>query len=365
MAETYYDVLGIAADASHAEITAAYRERVLETHPDRNDDPDAVDQFKLVTTAEEVLTDETKRARYDRLGHDGYVGMVERFSSPSSASDQEAQTDRRGSTTRTERTDTESTTGAETSTEDSRSTTGGARRRASSGRRRRSHHARQRARRASAAWADTGARGSAGSGTKTRAEAHFRHGTNTDSGTETRSRYSRRGPDAGTGTGTGTDTDTDADAEVDTDTTTTGGRDSSEDRSNERTATDDGFRYTVHGWDDDIQVGREGRPLDHSTIVIVCCITLVYPLLVYSSLTPQFWLPVNVIVAACTLVLVGYLLTMPRVAITSFGLWSVLVPFALPRVIGLEPVSLLGALVVGAFWVPLGFAVALRWAMRP
>jgi len=72
MGETYYDVLGVDPDASRGEITAAYRERVLETHPDRSDDPDAAATFDLVTTARDVLVDADERARYDRLGHEAY-----------------------------------------------------------------------------------------------------------------------------------------------------------------------------------------------------------------------------------------------------------------------------------------------------
>lgn len=77
MGETYYDVLGVAPEATRDEIEAAYRERVLETHPDHSDDPDAAEQFQRVRTAKSVLTDGTERARYDRLGHESYIGLAQ------------------------------------------------------------------------------------------------------------------------------------------------------------------------------------------------------------------------------------------------------------------------------------------------
>jgi hypothetical protein len=72
-ATDYYAILGIPHDASRSEIEAAYRDRVKETHPDLNDDPDASERFQRVKRAEEVLTDPDERARYDRLGHADYV----------------------------------------------------------------------------------------------------------------------------------------------------------------------------------------------------------------------------------------------------------------------------------------------------
>jgi molecular chaperone DnaJ len=72
-ADNYYAVLGVHPDASAADIEASYRERVKQTHPDRNDDPDASEQFQRVKRAREVLTDPDERDRYDRLGHEQYV----------------------------------------------------------------------------------------------------------------------------------------------------------------------------------------------------------------------------------------------------------------------------------------------------
>src|SRR6056297_3955549 len=77
MGESYYEILGVAPDASTDTIERAYRERVLETHPDHNDRPEATAEFTAVRTAADVLTDDTERARYDRLGHAAYTGTAD------------------------------------------------------------------------------------------------------------------------------------------------------------------------------------------------------------------------------------------------------------------------------------------------
>lgn len=73
MAETFYSLLGVDADANSETIRHAYRDLLKECHPDVSDDPAAPDQFSRLTTARDVLLDETERDRYDRLGHDTYV----------------------------------------------------------------------------------------------------------------------------------------------------------------------------------------------------------------------------------------------------------------------------------------------------
>jgi len=82
MPETFYEVLGIPEDASAEEITAAYRERVKETHPDHSEAPDADERFRRVRRAKEVLGDETERRRYDELGHGRYLRRIEGSHAP-------------------------------------------------------------------------------------------------------------------------------------------------------------------------------------------------------------------------------------------------------------------------------------------
>lgn len=65
----YYEVLGVSRDASQEEIKKAYRKLARKYHPDVNKEPDAEEKFKEVKEAYEVLSDEQKRANYDRFGH--------------------------------------------------------------------------------------------------------------------------------------------------------------------------------------------------------------------------------------------------------------------------------------------------------
>jgi molecular chaperone DnaJ len=72
----YYEVLGVGKNASLADIKKAYREKALKYHPDRNpDDKTAEEKFKEAAEAYEVLSNEEKRARYDRMGHAGMSGF--------------------------------------------------------------------------------------------------------------------------------------------------------------------------------------------------------------------------------------------------------------------------------------------------
>ncbi len=66
----YYEVLGASKDSSAAEIKKSYRKLAMKFHPDQNpDDPGAEERFKELGEAYEVLSDEEKRAAYDRYGH--------------------------------------------------------------------------------------------------------------------------------------------------------------------------------------------------------------------------------------------------------------------------------------------------------
>ena len=70
----FYALLGVARDASEADIKKAYRKLAMEFHPDRNPAPDAEAKFKEITEAYEVLRDPQKRAAYDRYGKAGLGG---------------------------------------------------------------------------------------------------------------------------------------------------------------------------------------------------------------------------------------------------------------------------------------------------
>lgn len=64
-----YEVLGVPRDASSDEIKSAYRRLARRYHPDVNpDDPSAEEKFKEIGEAYSVLSDQDRRARYDRFG---------------------------------------------------------------------------------------------------------------------------------------------------------------------------------------------------------------------------------------------------------------------------------------------------------
>jgi molecular chaperone DnaJ len=65
----YYDVLGVGRTANADEIKKAYRKLARQYHPDMNKEPEAETRFKEINEAYEVLSDEQKRAMYDRFGH--------------------------------------------------------------------------------------------------------------------------------------------------------------------------------------------------------------------------------------------------------------------------------------------------------
>src|ERR1700734_2262436 len=73
----FYEVLGVARTASVEEIKSSYRKAALKWHPDRNPERKeaAEAKFRESTEAYSVLSDEQKRAAYDRFGHAGVTGM--------------------------------------------------------------------------------------------------------------------------------------------------------------------------------------------------------------------------------------------------------------------------------------------------
>ncbi|ELY86556.1 heat shock protein DnaJ [Natrialba hulunbeirensis JCM 10989] len=318
MGETYYDVLGVEPTATQDELESAYRERVLETHPDHNDAPNATEQFQRVSTAREVLADETERARYDRIGHEAYV---------------QAQSGEPTAQAGYSSTNATATTEQKTRRETNRGRRAGQRRtRDWSFEEIRQEAERERAR--------SGSRSRARSRSQTQRTKHTK-----------RTRQSHEHTRTSTDT-TYTESADQTDSTTDTDTDTT---------------TSDDFQYAVHDWNDDVELEWQGRALDHQTIVGLACIWLLYPVFIYASLTPTFPTSANVIVAVCTLGLVAYLLTLPRIAAGIFGSWSLLVPVALLTIeaIPISVLSIYGFLTLAGVWVPFGYALAVWWVLRP
>lgn len=71
----YYEILEISQSADKDSIKKAYRKLALKYHPDRNQgDKEAESKFKLINEAYEILSDDKKRAVYDRYGKEGLKG---------------------------------------------------------------------------------------------------------------------------------------------------------------------------------------------------------------------------------------------------------------------------------------------------
>src|ERR671915_1659045 len=67
--QDFYQVLGVKRDAKPEEIKKAYRRLARKFHPDVNPgDKSAEERFKTITEAHDVLSDQKKRAVYDRFG---------------------------------------------------------------------------------------------------------------------------------------------------------------------------------------------------------------------------------------------------------------------------------------------------------
>jgi molecular chaperone DnaJ len=71
----YYETLGVAKNASDADLKAAFRKLAMQCHPDRNPgDADAEAKFKELNEAYQVLSDAQRRQAYDRFGHAAFDG---------------------------------------------------------------------------------------------------------------------------------------------------------------------------------------------------------------------------------------------------------------------------------------------------
>lgn len=78
----YYETLGVENSASADELRRAFRNLAKQYHPDVNKEPDAEAKFKEINEAYAVLSDEERRAAYDRYGHAGLKGIPLDFEFP-------------------------------------------------------------------------------------------------------------------------------------------------------------------------------------------------------------------------------------------------------------------------------------------
>src|SRR5258705_2057189 len=77
MKRDYYEILGVSRDVDPDELKKAYRKLAHQFHPDKNpNNPEAEAQFKEASEAYAILSDDEKRAQYDRFGHAAFGGAA-------------------------------------------------------------------------------------------------------------------------------------------------------------------------------------------------------------------------------------------------------------------------------------------------
>lgn len=77
MPRDYYDILGVPRNASKEDIKRSFRQLARQYHPDVSDSPDAEARFKEINEAYRVLSDDERRAAYDRFGHAAVNGAFQ------------------------------------------------------------------------------------------------------------------------------------------------------------------------------------------------------------------------------------------------------------------------------------------------
>jgi len=93
------------------------------------------------------------------------------------------------------------------------------------------------------------------------------------------------------------------------------------------------------------------------SLLIVGSMLILYPLFVASALFPPFPLVARLVVAACILCLLVYMISLPEIGLFVFGIWGVIAAVGLVAVPGLSVLSLLGLAALAVTWIPFALAV--------
>lgn len=367
MARTFYQILGVDRSADEDTIDAAYRELAKTEHPDVSDHEAATKRFKLIQRARTVLTDEDERARYDRLGHDRYVRIEgnqelhDEFDDGGADDIQQAAADVVKNAT------------PDDGSEETRSQTvfGG-------------DHADP------TAWTGPGFAEEAGPTNKGAApgwreqERRWRSQTTetadwvfggageTRSGTDSQSGAAR--------TSTADDTGNDQQAKRGSGVAWTAGQAESTagETATQANRQQEHTRRTQHVGAT-TATSREGYAVkdqhtttsqrsvlatdwDQESIGFFLFSFLLYPMMLISSVHPGFLLQINLIVGACTLFLMTYLLTRPGISVVLFGAWSFLLPVTLVAA-GVPLLTPIGIVAVLGTWIPFAYSIAIGLAL--
>ncbi len=128
--------------------------------------------------------------------------------------------------------------------------------------------------------------------------------------------------------------------------------------------TSGGATYSVHDWDDEeMEPDTVTIDVTQEVALLAAAVFVLYPFLVFASVTPSFPSVANLAVGACTMLVIGYMLTIPKVAVGVFGAWSFAAPVALVTILDWGLVLSLFAL--GVCWIPFGYAVGVAYVVRP
>jgi hypothetical protein len=123
--------------------------------------------------------------------------------------------------------------------------------------------------------------------------------------------------------------------------------------------------YAVHDWEDDA-VDRPPIRLDltQDHAVVAAIVFVLYPVFLFSAVTPMFSTLTNVVVGICTLLTMGYLMTLPELGLLVFGAWSVLAPIVVLTVAPWPALSVFTMLVLGVTWIPFGYSLMVASVTR-
>jgi hypothetical protein len=122
--------------------------------------------------------------------------------------------------------------------------------------------------------------------------------------------------------------------------------------------------YTVHDWEEGAaEPDTVTLSLSQEQAGLGILMLFLYPVFIWFSVDPTFPLAVNFLVGVCTLLTIGYFLTLPKLGILTFGTLSVLSP---PGILLLTNWGFrVGLIAVLACWVPFGYSVVVAYYTQP